>query len=146
MSAADVFDKPDSWVETPQPIFVSILLLPHKQQCNIVTNDSCNTMVVPFGATCMSPCSMNSGVTYEWTEPLWLLILSMHLKVIYWHVLHHNSNTGSFSSHLHKSIIYRQCSVTAYSTWVRSSSLKIGRGGPRNAAETTEPYWHSKKA
>ena len=31
---ADVFDKPDSWVDTPQPVSESILLLPHKQQCS----------------------------------------------------------------------------------------------------------------
>lgn len=29
---ADVFDKPDGWVETPQPVAESILLLPHERQ------------------------------------------------------------------------------------------------------------------
>jgi hypothetical protein len=29
-SVADVFDKPDGWVEVPQPLSKSILLLPHE--------------------------------------------------------------------------------------------------------------------
>ena len=29
---ADVFDKPSGWVETPQPVAESILLLPHQKQ------------------------------------------------------------------------------------------------------------------
>ncbi|KAH0828120.1 hypothetical protein J3R83DRAFT_3791 [Lanmaoa asiatica] len=61
---ADIFDKPDGWVETPQPISESILLLPHDRQRSRVYAIDCEMCLTEDGKELTRVCIIDyeSGI------------------------------------------------------------------------------------
>ena len=76
---ADVFEKPDGWVETPQPAPQSILLLPHEKQRSRVYAIDCEMVRCRLSST--TPTHLETVLDRRWkgTDP------GLHGRLPVWH-------------------------------------------------------------